>query len=98
MAKRVDQEVVRIVDEMLAQTREILEQRREALEAVTQRLLEVESIDHDELKRLLDENCNGPWLVPGTQTVKPRAKLVPAKAPQAAHPPVDVAPTADNQI
>ena len=98
MAKRVDQEVVRIVDEMLAQTREILEQRREALEAVTQRLLEVESIDHDELKRLLDENCNGPWLVPGTQTVKPRAKLVPAQSPQAAHPPVDVAPTADNQI
>jgi cell division protease FtsH len=98
MAKRVDQEVVRIVDEMLAQTREILEQRREALEAVTQRLLEVESIDHDELKRLLDENCNGPWLVPGTQTVKPRAKLVPAQPPQAAHPPVDVAPTADNQI
>ena len=49
-------------------------------------------------KRLLDENCNGPWLVPGTQTVKPRAKLIPAQPPQAAHPPVDVAPIADNQI
>lgn len=98
MAKRVDQEVVRILDEALAQTREILEQRREALEAVTQRLLEVESIDHDELKRLLDENCNGPWLVPGTQGLQPRARVRTSQSKESSHPAVDIAPTAENQI
>jgi cell division protease FtsH len=76
MAKLIDKEVTRIVDDALVQTREILEQRREVLEAVTQRLLEVESIDFDELNRLIEEHSNGPWLVPGTVTEKPRAKIV----------------------
>jgi len=98
MAKQVDQEVVRILNESLAQTREILEQRREALEAVTQRLLEVESIDNLELKRLLDENCNGPWLVPGTATRKPRARIRIGAIKEPHQAAVDIAPTADNQI
>lgn len=92
MAKQIDKEVSRIVEDELAQTRGILEQRREVLEAVTQRLLEVESIDYDELMRLIDTNASGPWLVPGTVNEKPRAKLAPAK------PGVDIAPTGDNQI
>ncbi len=78
MAKLIDKEVSRIVEDALVQTREILEQRRNVLEAVTQRLLEVESIDFDELNRLIEENSRGPWLVPGTVTEKPQAKLRPA--------------------
>src|SRR5690606_31333519 len=93
MAKQIDQEVVRILEEVLVHTREILEQRREALEAVTQRLLEVESIDNEELRRLLDAHSSGPWLVPGTRAEKPRAQI---RAPQ--NPGMDIAPTADNQI
>ncbi len=93
MAKQIDKEVVRILDDALAQTREILEQRREALEAVTQRLLEIESMDNDELRRLLDKHSTGPWLVPGTRTEKPRAKI---HVPD--NPGIDIAPTADNQI
>jgi cell division protease FtsH len=93
MAKQIDKEVVRILDDALAQTREILEQRREALEAVTQRLLEIESMDNDELRRLLDQHSTGPWLVPGTRTEKPRAKI---RVPD--NPGIDIAPTADNQI
>ncbi|MEM1224373.1 MAG: ATP-dependent zinc metalloprotease FtsH [Planctomycetota bacterium] len=77
MAKMIDKEVSRIVDDMLVQTREILQQRRDVLEAVTQRLLEVESIDAEELMRLIEENSRGPWLVPGTITEKPKAKIVP---------------------
>src|SRR6056297_455997 len=92
MAKQIDKEFSRIVEDALAQTRDILEQRREVLEAVTQRLLEVESIDNDELMRLIKENASGPWLVPGTVTEKPRAKITPAKQG------VDIAPTSDNQI
>lgn len=76
MAKMIDKEVSRIVEDELASTRGILEQRREVLEAVTQRLLEVESIDNDELMRLIEQHASGPWLVPGTVQEKPRAKLV----------------------
>jgi cell division protease FtsH len=60
---------------------------------VTQRLLEFESIDNEDLRELLDAHSSGPWLVPGTRTEKPRAKI---RAPQ--NPGVDIAPTADNQI
>ncbi len=75
MAKLIDKEVARIIEDALVQTREILEQRRDVLEAVTQRLLEVESIDNDELMRLIQENSKGPWLVPGTVTEKPLAQI-----------------------
>ncbi|TWU58481.1 ATP-dependent zinc metalloprotease FtsH 4 [Rubripirellula tenax] len=77
MAKLIDKEVTRIIDDALAQTREILEQRRDVLEAVTQRLLEVEAIDNEELMRLIREHSRGPWLVPGTVNEKPLAKLRP---------------------
>ncbi len=75
MAKLIDKEVARIIDDELLQTREILEQRRNVLEAVTQRLLEVESIDNDELTRLIEQHSKGPWLVPGTVTEKPLAQI-----------------------
>ena len=74
-AKMIDKEVARIVEEALNQTREILSQRREVLEAITQRLLEVESIDNAELMRVIEEHSTGPWLVPGTITEKPRAQI-----------------------
>ncbi|SMP61989.1 cell division protease FtsH [Neorhodopirellula lusitana] len=76
MAKMIDKEVSRIVEDMLTQTREILQQRRNVLEAVTQRLLEVEAIDSEELMRLIKEHSSGPWLVPGTVNEKPKAKIV----------------------
>ena len=75
MAKMIDKEVARIIDDALTQTRDILEQRREVLEAVTQKLLEVESIDSDELMKLIEQHSTGPWLVPGTVTEKPRAQI-----------------------
>lgn len=75
MSKMIDKEVNRIIDDSLHQTREILEQRRDVLEAVTQKLLEVESIDYDELMRLIQQHSGGPWLVPGTVNEKPLAKV-----------------------
>ncbi len=75
MAKLIDKEVARIIEDALAQTREILEQRREVLEAVTQRLLEIESINNDELMELIEQHSTGPWLVPGTVLEKPKAKV-----------------------
>ncbi len=86
MAKLIDKEVARIVDDALVHTREILEQRREVLEAVTQRLLEIEVIDNDELTKLIQEHCAGPWLVPGTVNDKPRAQIMPSKKETLADP------------
>ena len=40
--------------------------RRESLIALTQRLIEVESVDADELKHIIDEHSPGPLVVPGT--------------------------------
>ena len=86
MAKLIDKEVARIIEDALSQTREILEQRREVLEAVTQRLLEIESIDNDELSQLIEEHSTGPWLVPGTIAEKPRAQVPPLKLdPKSSH-------------
>ena len=75
MAKLIDKEVTRIIEDALQQTKEILADRREILEAVTQRLLEVESIEYDELMKLIEQHAGGPWLVPGTVTEKPRAVI-----------------------
>ncbi|TWU44108.1 ATP-dependent zinc metalloprotease FtsH 4 [Novipirellula aureliae] len=79
MAKMIDKEVARIIEDALMQTREILEQRREVLEAVTQRLLDVEAIDSEELTQLIKDHSKGPWLVPGTVTEKPKAVLPPVE-------------------
>lgn len=68
-AREIDQEVRRIVDEAMEKVRQILEVRREALVALTQRLIQVESMDADELKRIIDECSPGPLVVPGTTPV-----------------------------
>lgn len=36
------------------------------MEALTQRLIEVESVNAEELQRLIDENSPSPLVVPGT--------------------------------
>jgi cell division protease FtsH len=64
--REIDQEVRRILDESIEKVRHILDVRRGALEALTRRLIEVESIDATELKRIIDASSPGPLVVPGT--------------------------------
>ncbi|MBS0210439.1 MAG: ATP-dependent zinc metalloprotease FtsH [Planctomycetes bacterium] len=71
-AREIDQEVGSIINTGLDRVRHILETRRPALEALAQRLIEREVIDADELKQIIEANAPGPWVVPGTTTVKPR--------------------------
>ena len=54
------------LDESIVKVRHILDVRRGALEALTKRLIEVESIDSEELKRIVEETSPGPLVVPGT--------------------------------
>jgi cell division protease FtsH len=53
-AQKIDAEIKRILDEAHATARRILSENREALEIVTRRLLEVEVMEGEELRRLLE--------------------------------------------
>jgi len=68
-AREIDQEVKRLIDEAIQRTRAILTERRGALEALAQRLIEVEVVDADDLKRIMDASIGGPRVVPGTATL-----------------------------
>ncbi len=68
-AEKIDAEVRRIIDTALNKVRNILTVRKSSLQALTDRLIEVESIDSDELKRIIDNHSPGPLLVPGTDVV-----------------------------
>ncbi len=76
-AREIDVEVKRIIDEAVDRVRYILDVRSEALEALTLRLIEVESVDHDELKQIVDENSRGPIVMPGTDVLRERPSVVP---------------------
>ena len=66
-SREIDTEVKRFIDEAIEKVRTILKVRKAALIALTERLIEVESVDSTELKRIIDEHSPGPLLVPGTE-------------------------------
>jgi len=65
-AQLIDEQVKRIIDQSIVVVRDILVQRRDALEAITVRLMEVESVDGLELQQLIEDNMESPRVVPGT--------------------------------
>jgi cell division protease FtsH len=72
-AREIDEEIKRIIDESIEKVRQILDRRRDALVALTKRLIEVESVDADELKQIIDDHSPGPLVVPGTDPAPNRA-------------------------
>jgi cell division protease FtsH len=68
-AQQIDLEVKRVLDEGLEKARRILESRRDTLEALTEKLLEKETIDSDELQEIADQTSPQPKIVPGTDAV-----------------------------
>ncbi|NLE39228.1 MAG: hypothetical protein GX621_14490, partial [Pirellulaceae bacterium] len=79
-AREIDQEIKRIIDQMMEKVRLILEVRREALVALADRLIEIEAVDSTELEEVLRATTSGPVLAPGTKGIPPRrtAKEEPA--------------------
>ncbi len=65
-AREIDQEVKRLIDESASNARSILTERRTALEALANRLMEVEVVDGEALKVIVDATIDGPRVVPGT--------------------------------
>ena len=79
-AREIDEEIRHIIQQSVEKTRQILESRRTALVALAERLIEVEVVDTDELKRIIEENSPSPMIVPGTaESAKRRTK--PAASP-----------------
>lgn len=83
---------VRLIDEAVDKVRHILEVRKPTLEALTKRLMEVESIDADEFKRIMEETSprsarRPPALCrlkkPGYMLAKEKAAEAAAGQPQA---------------
>lgn len=66
-AREIDDEVKFIINDMLERSKRILTERSDALESVTRKLLEIEVMDSDELRRLIDDTLPGPRVKPGTQ-------------------------------
>jgi cell division protease FtsH len=76
-AREIDLEVRRIVEEAQSLVREILNEHRQALEKLSERLLDKEVLDAQELKEVMD--ATSPRLVPGTSLAKRLAKEPPAQ-------------------
>ena len=72
MAREIDQEVRRIIDESLVKVRHILDARMASLRALSARLIENETVDSDELKRIIEANSPSPQIVPGTDAERKR--------------------------
>lgn len=66
--REIDLEIKRIIDELLNKTKRLMEDRKEALVALSERLMELEVVDADELSRVIEETTDGPRIVPGTET------------------------------
>jgi len=64
--REIETEVKRIIDEASVTVRDALGARREVLDHLARDLVEVEVMDSDHLKRILDEHNTGPQIKPGT--------------------------------
>ena len=82
-AREIDEEIRYIVAQALGRVRQVLEARRPALAALAERLIELETIDNSELKRILDANSPTPMIVPGTEVAAPRRPVAEAVSPPA---------------
>ena len=82
--QKVDEEIRRIIDQQYALARGLIEANRDKIEAMTQALLEWETIDADQINDIMDGNPPRP--------PKPVYKAPPPPPPQDAEPSAPAAP------
>jgi cell division protease FtsH len=93
----VDDEVKRLVDEAYARATQILAQNRELLDRIADALLERETIDREDLDRLVKNLPLPPRNLPPADTPTPQASAptkpgaAPARAPLLGTPPAEPA-------
>ena len=81
--QKVDAEIRRIIDEQYALAKRLLDENRDKVEAMTQALLEWETIDADQINDIMAGNTPRPPQPPGSSTPTPSAPAA-ADAPGAA--------------
>jgi len=69
--REIDLEVKRIIDESSTTAYDILNSRRAALEQMTSELMEIEVMDSERLKMILEDHKTSPQISPGTYATKP---------------------------
>jgi cell division protease FtsH len=84
-AREIDQEVKRILDESIVRVREILFGRRASLEAITERLIDKETVDADELAKIMEQTVHSPQIVPGTGETPKKRTSPAAETPDVPH-------------
>ena len=77
-AREIDEEVKRIVDESIEKARHIVETRLASLRALSNRLIEKEVIDSEELQSIIEANSPSALIVPGTNVERHRAAVAEA--------------------
>jgi cell division protease FtsH len=73
MAREIDQETKKIIEDSVDEVRDLLAARRDALVALAAKLIEKETIDGAEVLALIETHYLGPKLVPGTSPITPLA-------------------------
>ncbi|MFW9610986.1 MAG: ATP-dependent zinc metalloprotease FtsH [Fluviibacter sp.] len=71
--QKVDAEIRRIIDEQYALAKRLLDENRDKVEAMTQALLEWETIDADQINDIMAGNTPRPPQPPGSSTPTPSA-------------------------
>jgi cell division protease FtsH len=69
IAAKIDAEVSKIIDQAKVRAREVLETHRDALDAITERLVEVETIEREEFEKILIANGITPKVKEDEDTV-----------------------------
>lgn len=73
-AREIDEEVNKYIEEGLEKVRRILKERRSTLDAITNILIEQETIEGDEFREIMEQHGGGPRVVPGTDAEPKRAQ------------------------
>jgi cell division protease FtsH len=76
MAREIDAEIRKIIDDSVDEVRELLAARRNALVALADKLIEKETIDGAQVLALIEAHYPGPKLVLGTSPVTPAVPRV----------------------
>ncbi len=84
--QKVDAEIRRIIDEQYALARKLLEANRDKVEAMTAALLELETIDADQINDIMDGKPPRPPKQPQVAAASPQDTAPPDAAPSAAAP------------
>jgi cell division protease FtsH len=71
MAREIDAEIKKIIEDSVDEVRDLLAARRDALVALANRLIEKETIDGAEVRAMIEAHYLGPKLVPGTSPITP---------------------------